>query len=47
MQRENGEAYYTLGFRFRPERAGKVYFSLNLPYTYTKMVKLVRSIEKI
>ena len=42
VHRENGESYYTLSFKYKPKSKGKVYFSLNLPYTYTKMINLLK-----
>ena len=45
VQRENGESYYTLSFGYRPQGKSKVYFALNLPYTYTKLINLVRGLE--
>lgn len=42
VYRENGEPYYTLSFKYTPTTPGKVFFSLNLPYTYTKMVNLLK-----
>ena len=45
VHRENGEAYYTLSFKCTPKTACKVFFSLNLPYSYTKMVGLVKELE--
>ena len=45
VHRENGESYYTLSFKYAPGTKEKVYFSLNLPYTYTKMISLVKEVE--
>lgn len=47
VQRENGEAYYTLSFKYNPQNACKVFFSLNLPYSYTKMTHFVKELEAL
>lgn len=46
VHRENGEPYYTLSFKYCPTVASKAFFSLNIPYTYTKLVNLVKELEE-